>query len=66
MITLVPRTTKDTKYQVQVEDKLICTQYVHFVDGTEHKVGDRITVTEDTLAYYTLFLGIYYQLIKGV
>jgi hypothetical protein len=63
-ITLVPREGEDTSYQVQVGDELICTQYVHFIDDTEHNVGDRITVTEDTRAYYNLSLGQGYELVK--
>lgn len=36
-------------------DVVECLKYTSFIDGEEHNVGDRITVTEETVSYFRLF-----------
>lgn len=35
-------------------DTAICKAYIDFVNGTEHKIGDKILVTEDNKAYFNV------------
>jgi uncharacterized protein YtpQ (UPF0354 family) len=62
MITLTPSTA--TKTSVNLVGKQVrCVIPTSFTDGTKHKIGDLITVTEETNAYYNLFLGQGYRLV---
>lgn len=51
--------------QITVGTKVQCTKKVEFVYGEDHNVGDIITVTEETIAYYQLFVGKYYKIVEN-
>lgn len=62
MITLTPSTATNTSINL-VGKQVRCVIPTNFIDGTKHKIGDLITVTEETNAYYSLFLNNGYRLV---
>jgi hypothetical protein len=62
MITLTPSTATKTSTNL-VGKQVRCVIPTSFTDGTKHSIDDLITVTEETNAYYSLFLNKGYRLV---
>lgn len=48
-------------YPLRVGQVVECIFPVEFVTGSSHNVGDKLTVTEETLPYYSFYLGLSYK-----
>lgn len=52
------------KQIAEIGSTVKCTTFVRFTDGTSHKVGQTITVTELNFSYINLFLNKGYKIIS--